>query len=139
MTESAVVLSIRFHTVICYKCSVTFAVDEHIRKRWIERGDTFWCPNGHDQHYSESDISKLKSELAREKSRREFYERNAASERTAREMTQRQLIAQKAAKTRLRNRIRNGVCPCCTRSFMNLKAHIKTQHPDFQPDDESRA
>ena len=25
----------------------------------------------------------------------------------------------------------NGVCPCCTRTFPNLAAHMKTKHPDF--------
>jgi len=39
--------------------------------------------------------------------------------------------AEKGAKTRIKNRIANGVCPCCNRSFKNLAAHMKNKHPDY--------
>lgn len=44
----------------------------------------------------------------------------------------RSLTAQRGATKRLSNRVKNGVCPCCTRSFHNLREHMKTQHPDFK-------
>lgn len=30
-------------------------------------------------------------------------------------------------------RIRNGVCPCCNRSFKDVHRHMKSQHPEFNP------
>lgn len=42
--------------------------------------------------------------------------------------------AEKAAKTRIKNRIARGVCPCCKRTFQNLAAHMQTQHPGFGGD-----
>lgn len=33
--------------------------------------------------------------------------------------------------TRLKRRAANGVCPCCTRTFADLKRHMANQHPDF--------
>lgn len=34
----------------------------------------------------------------------------------------------------MKNRVANGVCPCCNRHFENLERHMKGQHPDFQPE-----
>jgi hypothetical protein len=31
----------------------------------------------------------------------------------------------------LHRRVGNGVCPCCSRSFTNLKRHIRSKHPDY--------
>ena len=39
--------------------------------------------------------------------------------------------AQRVALARIRQRIANGVCPCCQRSFGNVRAHMETQHPDY--------
>ena len=41
---------------------------------------------------------------------------------------------EKAAKTRIKNRIAAGVCPCCNRTFQNLAKHMAGQHPDFTPE-----
>lgn len=38
--------------------------------------------------------------------------------------------------TKLKKRIANGVCPCCKRSFCNLAAHMKTQHPEYTKEEE---
>ena len=45
------------------------------------------------------------------------------------------LKCDKAAKTRLKNRVGKGVCPCCNRSFANLKRHMASQHPEFAGDE----
>lgn len=37
----------------------------------------------------------------------------------------------KGVVTRTRNRIANGVCPCCDRSFTNLQRHMASKHPDY--------
>lgn len=39
--------------------------------------------------------------------------------------------AERGAKTKLKNRIAKGVCPCCNRSFQNLHRHMTSQHPDW--------
>ena len=43
--------------------------------------------------------------------------------------------SQKAAKTRLKNRVASGVCPCCNRTFKQLAAHMSRQHPEFKTGD----
>lgn len=124
-----------WEVIYCYKCSVGFAVGASIRKRWLDSGDSFYCPAGHSQHYTESEVQKLKKQLEAEQRSVQFHKNNAAAEREAREATERRLIARKGANTRLRNRIKNGVCPCCTRSFSNLAKHMKSEHPEFQPEE----
>jgi|ERR1700761_62033 len=129
-------------SVSCSKCNIFFAVEASVRQRWQREGGTFYCPNGHSQIYRETDTARLQKQLevARndiaEATRRELFAKaNAAAERAAREATERQLVARKAANTRLRNRVKNGACPCCNRNFENLQRHMKTKHPTFKADD----
>lgn len=139
MSNVAFQLTHNFVSEVCCNCGIVFAVDQAVNRRWHEKGQSFYCPNGHSQHYIETDVQKLQKELARERQNKEFYQRNAASEREARERTERRLSAANGAKTRLRNRIKHGVCPCCHRTVKQLAAHMKTKHPDFQPDDSADA
>jgi hypothetical protein len=131
-------LAEQFEVIYCCNCKMSFAVPARVRAVWVEKGGTFHCPQGHPQHYTESDVQKLRKQLERTERERTWAQDNAKAERLAREATERRLIGQKAAKTRLRNRIKNGVCPCCTRSFVNLREHIATKHPDFKADEDLR-
>jgi len=36
--------------------------------------------------------------------------------------------------TKLKKRVTNGVCPCCHRSFQNLRRHMATKHPNEAKD-----
>jgi DNA repair exonuclease SbcCD ATPase subunit len=79
----------------------------------------------------ETEAARLKKELEAERKRLEFA-RNA--ERVQREEAERlghQLIAARGQMTKLRNRVGKGVCPCCNRSFENLKRHMVSKHPDY--------
>lgn len=48
------------------------------------------------------------------------------------EMRLRQLSAARGQVTRIKNRVGNGVCPCCNRSFGNLHRHMQTKHPGWK-------
>lgn len=133
---------LQFTVITCYKCGIAFGVDATVRQRWLDQGVFFHCPNGHSQCYAESNVAKLTKQLEAEKKtaarllqEKEFAQKNAAAERAAREHTERQLRTRKGINTRLRNRIRCGVCPCCRRNFENLQRHMKTKHPHFNKDD----
>jgi hypothetical protein len=110
----------------CCNCSVIFAMPASLRKKLLETGDFFYCPNGHAQHYTESTKQKLERTEARlrreqEENRRLHCEVDGAL---------RKVSAQKGVNTRLRKRIHNGVCPECHRHFENLERHMKTKHSD---------
>jgi hypothetical protein len=52
-------------------------------------------------------------------------------EREAKEQAERRLSATRGVVTRIRNRVANGVCPCCNRTFADLHRHMASQHPEF--------
>lgn len=138
MASTQVVFDVELTTISCGHCGGTYAINERYRKQKHEEGGSWNCPYCQIGwgYSSNGENAKLKRELEAERKRREWFEKNARSEREARETTQRRLIAQRGASTRLRNRIKNGVCPCCTRTFVNLKQHMTTQHPDFKAGEE---
>ncbi len=117
----------------CCTCGMRFAMPERFQrtKRIDQQG--FFCPSGHVQYYVTSRVQQLENQVARLTSQKDQADAEAANERRQRYATERKLIAQKAAKTRLKNRIKNGVCPCCNRFFKELHRHMTTQHPEFVP------
>lgn len=133
---------LNFTVITCYQCGMAFGVDATVRQRWVDSGSRFHCPHGHPQVYGESTVAQLTKQLenerlAKEKAQREtqFAKDNATAERAAREHTERQLRSRKGINTRLRNRIKHGVCPCCKRTVSQLARHMKTKHPHFAADD----
>lgn len=42
-----------------------------------------------------------------------------------------QLAAAERERKRQEQRAKVGVCPCCHRSFVNMKRHMDTKHPDY--------
>lgn len=110
----------------CCECGITFAVPKQWLRTKKENHKSIYCPNGHGFHYpSESDTEKLERRLRFEKNRRQAAERESRHNANV-------ARAQKAAKTRLKNRIKNGVCPCCNRTFANLASHIDNKHPEYK-------
>lgn len=69
-------------------------------------------------------VDELRGQLAAAKQREE-------TEKTMRRNLEAALNKEQASKARLKKRVKNGVCPCCTRSFTNLRRHISTKHPDY--------
>lgn len=125
----------------CCNCHITFAMPEDLKRRCIEDGAnaTFYCPLGHAQHYTRSEVQKLRDKLADEKWRREAAQASAeAAQASARaaidqaDAAERSARAYKGAATRIRRRVANGVCPCCNRTFADLARHMAGQHPGFE-------
>lgn len=116
--------NINLTTMVCGECGITFAMPETFRKECQELGNSWHCPNGHSRIYSETDVSKLKRQLAKEESK---HDQTSAKLRD----TKIKLSCEKGQRTKLKNRIAKGVCPCCNRSFQNLKKHMDTKHPEY--------
>lgn len=118
----------------CGECGGTYAINERYRKQKYAHGNSGWhCPycqttwgyfgdSENDRLQKEKD--KLERRLTLEQNRRESAERETKKANN-------KLRAEKAAKTKLKNRIKHGVCPCCTRTFKNLARHMKGQHPEY--------
>lgn len=112
--------NVELTTIVCGKCGVTFAMPERMREERQRNGGDFYCPNGHPRVYRETDVEKARKE--RDAALRKLSEKSCelSRERNAKESAERKL-----------RRCKNGVCPCCRRSFQNLQRHMKSQHPDF--------
>ena len=114
--------------LVILNCSVCFgpiALGEGQHKSFREQHKTFYCPSGHSQYYpTKSDADKLRDELdvAQDRVRQVEYERNNASN---------MLEAETKKRKKLESRIRNGVCPECHRSFVNLQRHMEGRHPSI--------
>lgn len=122
-----------FEVETCCTCGMAFAMAVDFQQRRRNDHGWFYCPAGHRQHYvGKTEAQKLKEELA---------QRDAALERErarGRELLhERDQIAK--AHRKMRKRVMNGVCPCCNRSFDNLRRHMETQHADFGQDKTLRA
>jgi hypothetical protein len=106
-------------------CGITFAVPEKWMRGRQNDHQNFYCPNGHPRWFpGKSEAEKLRDELSRSKAERERLERE-------RNEAHRKLLAAQKAEKRHKRRISNGVCPCCTRSFQDLKRHMASKHPEF--------
>ncbi len=115
----------------CCTCGVAFAMPSSFQSQRRSDKQLFYCPNGHGQSYTgETDAAKAKR-LEQEKSnlqkRLEWAEQAVTVERE-------RVAAERKKSRNLRVRVKNGVCPCCSRTFQNLQRHIATKHPDFGPE-----
>jgi hypothetical protein len=118
-------LAVQIITEECCSCGVVFGLTDYFQRERRRDHINFYCPNGHPQHYtSESDAEK-NARLLREEQER--HRRTLARENEA----ARQRDEAEAALKRHQKRTKNGVCPCCKRSFVKLAAHMKTKHPGY--------
>jgi hypothetical protein len=119
-------------------CGIHHAIPEDlyaVQQRHFQNGQPelpVYCPLGHAYvPVGRSEVDKLREAVA-------IKDKAIAAERAKHDQTQAELReterrrrAEKGAKTRLKNRVANGVCPCCQRSFGNLRRHMQHMHPDF--------
>lgn len=116
---------IQFITEECCNCGMPFAMTADFRERRLHDRKLFFCPRGHSQYYAgKTEEQKLREQLDRERRARE-----AECGRASALQHQRDEIARSYG--RMRERVKNGVCPCCSRTFQNLLQHMRTKHPDF--------
>lgn len=120
---STFTLEAKFELVHCGKkgCDQQFGMPENWYLETKRTGATWWCPKGHPRVWlGETTEQKLEAAEARQ---RHLQDQLEAAEREA-ENQRRTII-------RERSRFANGVCPCCNRSFTNVRRHMSTKHPDY--------
>ena len=118
-------VTLTYKTTTCISCGVEICLPSDFYDNRLETKKDYYCPNGHSQHF----VSKTREQELREQVERE---------RKAHEWTRQELQLEKNSHrasrgviTKLRVRVGSGVCPCCTRSFVNLQRHMATKHPTF--------
>ena len=121
-----------FKVVSCYTCGVRFAIGSDLYRRVVTDAiDSVHCPAcGKLTCWRESEDKKRIKELQR---KLEWEAAEVTRQKEAREKAEASLQATRGVVTRFKRRVSTGVCPCCNRTFKQLSAHMKTQHPDFLP------
>lgn len=111
------VVAVELTRVDCGKCGGVYAITER-HHDWCRGNSKSWtCP------YCATSWG--------------FNHNGSPLERAQRaEREGRRAAAFKGQVTKIKNRVGNGVCPCCTRHFDNLHQHMQDQHPDWAPDAE---
>lgn len=103
-------------------CGLEFAMSVDFYRMTKEQGRHWYCPNGHRRVWGdESTTTKLQKAEAREV---HLKDQLRAAVRDAEES--------RVALLRDRQRFANGVCPCCNRSFENVRQHMTTKHPEYR-------
>ena len=114
-----------YATLDCYQCGVAFALTDSMYKERLRDRESFWCPNGHRQNFiGESAEKRLRRQ-------RDLAREEAEAYKESRDYARRQAASRKGQVTRIKRRIAKGICPCCKRSFADLRRHMEGQHPEW--------
>ena len=106
----------------CPRCGVPFAIPSHLLdQRQRNAGDLF-CPSGHAMSWKETEADRLKKIV-------EERDRQLAAETKKREWAEQAAKKAEQAAAATKRRAAHGVCPCCKRSFANVRRHMATKHP----------
>lgn len=112
---------ITLNVICCAECGMHFAMPDQYERKRSDDHKNFYCPAGHSNYFpGESDKEKI-ARLQREK----------AHALDLRDSAIRAKDDAEAKAARLKKRVNAGVCPCCKRTFKQLAAHMKHQHPDY--------
>lgn len=124
---------VELEVIVCGGCGITFAFPGNIVRARQRDHKTFYCPNGCPRAFNgESDLDALKKQLKAERQAVDQLRAEVTHQRDQREATERSLRATRGALTRTKNRIANGICPCCHRTFQDLAEHMQNKHPSYE-------
>lgn len=125
-TSSFVTVELVHISVGC--CNIEFGLPRSLYDACKNKGTAFHCPKcGDSRVFRTTELQKLKAENERLKGRvhsAECQRRHAEHQRNAARKSHR----------KMRDRVKNGVCPCCNRTFENLLRHMRTKHPEYSDD-----
>lgn len=119
-------IGLSFDVIKCGTCGIRFALESGYHKKLLEDHDLWWyCPNGHKIHY----LGKTVEDVLRDQLK--WAKEDAERHRKSAESARRSTSVVRGHLTRVKRRVSHGVCPCCNRSFENLRRHMSTKHPEY--------
>lgn len=124
--------TVHFYIEECCSCHILFGMDKRTRQRYLDSGASFYCPNGHSQHYTESTVKKLEKQLALANKRTEWAQQDAKSAKDRAKHEEKRARTYLGHFNRVKKRVAAGVCPCCNRTFKQLAEHMASKHPTYQ-------
>lgn len=123
--ERTVELSI----VNCGECGGSYAINARYRSQCRDKGTGWTCPYCKCSwgYYKNNRHKDLEDQLERAQRDRDHYLSQVSHARRQRDNA-------RNSHKKMRNRVKNGVCPCCNRTFQNLLKHMRTKHPEISDD-----
>lgn len=122
---STITVGLTLTKMDCGRCGAVYAINEWFRKCKEQYGGGWNCPYcGSAVGYSETEVQRLERALEAKRRREANLEADLKSAID-------KLNGQLAVTARMKNRIAKGVCPCCKRSFVDLRKHMACKHKDF--------
>lgn len=110
----------------CAVCGIVVVLPAHLADKKREDHTVYFCGNGHKL------VFKGKTELEKTRELLETERRWRERAEELRKQAELQASAARGVVTRMKNRVGNGVCPCCNRTFQNLMRHMQTKHPELK-------
>lgn len=131
----AISTELDMYIVNCGECGGVYGILEQVREQKHRDGACWACPYCRTRwgYSGKGENARLKRELKQKQRALDIQRKRTEWAKEEARHNERRRRAEKAAKTRIKNRIANGVCPCCNRTFKQLAAHMKNKHPDFVP------
>lgn len=131
----ALEVAVTLETLTCGGCGITFAIPNSLYQQYVNSGVEICCPNTAcpwgGMVCRETEVKRLQRELTKEKARTERAHKARQWAEKQRDQAEYRRRAAKGQVTKLRKRAAAGVCPCCNRSFENLRRHMESKHPGF--------
>ena len=126
MTTFTEAVSITFEVFTCASCGCSTGVPKGLIGGRIEGLTTssLHCYNGHENVWQASKLEAAQKAQQAAEASRDFWRREADAEKL-------RTAAARGQVTKMRNRVGNGVCPCCNRTFVNLQRHMASKHPEM--------
>lgn len=127
-------------TILTCWCGMAHAVPSELRNYQLRQHRDgrpvidIYCPLGHTHvPAGDGEAAMLRRQLDQSQAAAKRANERANAERDLRRDTERRLIAQKGATTKAKQRHAAGVCPVCKRSFVQMRRHMESKHPDYEP------
>lgn len=131
MAEPVIVRQLLFESTSCCVCGVPIVTTgSHMNQ--LRRDKTqFYCINGHSQSFTLTEAARLKTQLDNERRLNGSLQAKVALLEGVNKSLKRSRSVYRGRLKATKERIANGVCPCCKRSFENLRRHMATKHPHY--------
>lgn len=115
----------------CPTCGVVYGLSETVRTKNKESGGSWYCPNGHTLSYTKTATAELREKLDAEKDNARWWRERADQKEQEAAHAERRRRSTKAVLTKTKKRVAEGACPCCSKRFPDVKAHMAEAHPSY--------
>jgi len=127
MSDNKIMINGQLHAITeCGCCGVVYTVPYKAHEHARRKGGFFHCPNGHQWGWDGKSSENAQLRLERDRLKQRLAQKDDAISSLEGSLT-----ATKGVVTRMKNRAAAGVCPCCNRSFQNLRRHMHSKHPNY--------